>query len=640
MKGNLDMHKKDNSIKKLEQDLYDPKKDHGQRRRRKIHGRNIELEHDFQNDEYERLINGRRKYKLPTSIFKKFFFVVFTFFVITAVIAGITLREEKTTVSGDLIALDILAQPFVDGGEALELQVRVQNFNEQDLELPDLIISYPKDSSPDAEQVFQRRALDNLGNQGRAIEEFDLVLFGQEGDLRDITATLEYRIEGSSAIFVEESEHQVLIRSTPTELTLEAPDTIIRGQEFSFAIDVSANSSLQVNNTLLNVRYPRGFEFIRSNVSPDFSNHVWELDAIGRDTQRIEIFGRLAALEGQGQSFAVRYGKQDPLNRNNIETVFNALTHTIEVQRAFINTSIVVNGRRGDKTTIRGGDKIQVDLEYENTLTEALENVVLTLHLDGNLYDDTDVNTLNGFYNSSNKTITFDQTTTDRLQLLQPGEKGSFSVTLGGRKLVGSTGVLSAPSLELVADIQAVRGNGQSEKAISTSRHLVAANSDISVIPQALHYEGPFKNDGSMPPRVGDATTYTLSFQVTNSSNDLKDAKLTTFLPPYVEWMNTIAPSVERTRISYDPTTRQVLWQIGELRAGTGVGSQQPRELSVQVRLTPSIQQVGTKVDLTRDIVLEGTDVFTDADLSFRKTPLDNRLQNRAAIGADGRIVE
>lgn len=627
-------------IDKLERDLYDPNKDHGQRERRRIHGRKIELEKDFSGDEYDRLLKAQSKYKLPTSLFKKIFFAVLVFFLATLAVAGITLYEGEKTVSEELIALEILGQPFVDGGEELELQIRVQNFNEQSLQLPDLVISYPKDSGEDAERVFLRRSLQDIDSRDRATEEFDVILFGQEGDIREIEATLEYRIEGSSSIFVKQGTHQVIIRSTPTQISIDAPDTIVRNQNVSIKINVSSNSNNQINNTLLKIRYPRGFEYISSSLIPNFSNNTWYFDNLGSEKRTIEITGRLAALEGQGQSFNFEYGKQNQLNKNEFETIFNALNHTIDVQKSFIESQIAVNNNTDDQSSIRGGDDISVKLSYKNTLETALENVVLRVNLIGDLYDPSKVNLTGGFYNSSNQTIIFDQTTNDRLALLEPGEEGEFRFTLGGKDLVSAAGVLTNPFSELTVDVEGTTSNGKKEEAFAIARHRVLANSDISVIPKTQYYEGPFKNEGPIPPKVNVPTTYTLVFQVTNSSNDVNEAELTTLLPPYVEWLNIVAPSVERTKVSYDTTTRQLKWRLGDLRSGLGVGTSQPRQLSAQVRIVPSISQIDQDVALTGDIILSGTDAFTDTDLNFKKNAVFNRLENRQAIGADGRVVQ
>ncbi|MFT7328306.1 MAG: hypothetical protein ACI870_000493 [Crocinitomicaceae bacterium] len=639
MKDDITSKDTNKRIEKLDRGLYDPNQEHAQRPRRRIHGRNIELDHDFQDHQYDSLLNARSKYKLPTSLFKKIFFAALTFFVVVILIVGISLYEIRKTVSEDLIAMEVLGQPFVDGGEELELQIRIQNLNEQDLQLPDLVLSYPKDSSLDSEKVFLRRSLQDIVPQGRSTEKFDLVLFGQEGDMRSINATLEYRIDGSSSIFIKEAQHEVIIRSTPTQVLVTAPDVIVRNQEVTLAVDISSNSNTQINNTLLKINYPRGFEFIRANLDPNFNTNTWYFDNITTEAQTIEIVGRLAALEGQGQSFNIEYGKQNQFNKNQFETVFNALTHTIDVQKSFIETMLTVNNSKEDTSSVRGGGDIEVELVYENTLNKSLENISLEIELNGELYDPQKVRVTGGFYDSSRRVIMFDKTTSDTFTLLEPGESREVGFKLVSRDLVTAQDVLTNPEALMTVNVRGTEGGGSNRVALAVSSHTVQANSDLSLITKTQYYEGPFKNEGPIPPRVSTPSTYTLVFQVLNSSNKVSDTKLRTTLPTYVEWLNTVAPSIERNNVSFNIVTRELIWDIGNLDAGIGVGTEAPRQLSAQVRVTPSINQLGETVMLTGQSILSATDEFTETNLSYKKIPFTTLLDNVDGEGAYGRVV-
>src|SRR5690606_27962186 len=109
----------DTSLEAVERALYNPAKKHLQRPRRRIHGASIDIDRNFSGDEYENLIKSREKYKLPTSLFQKVFIAVLIFFVVTLSIAAFTTYDGKKSVSEELIAMEILGQPFVDGGEPL-----------------------------------------------------------------------------------------------------------------------------------------------------------------------------------------------------------------------------------------------------------------------------------------------------------------------------------------------------------------------------------------------------------------------------------------------------------------------------------------------------------------------------------------
>ena len=147
-------------------------------------------------------------------------------------------------------------------------------------------------------------------------------------------------------------------------------------------------------------------------------------------------------------------------------------------------------------------------------------------------------------------------------------------------------------------------------------------------------------NTGPMPPRVDTPTTYTAVFSVTNNSNLVRGAKLTTTLPSYVQYLNQVAPSIERRNVTFDPTSRSLTWNIGDLEAGPGYGNRPPKELFVQLELTPSATQLGNSVDMTGEISLTRTDSFTDTSLNFKQSALENILDDRDEQGSDGRIVQ
>lgn len=638
MKEDIAPKAKKQKIDILNEELYHKNKEFLQRKRRKIHGRNIELEHDFEDDGFDKLLVKNKKRKLPTSLFKKVFFVVLFFFLITAAIAAISLYDKKEKVSDELISMKILGQPFIDGGEELELRVRIQNFNEQKLVLPDLVLSYPKDSSHVEDEVFLRRSLSDIDNGERVDEEFNLIIYGREGDLRNIHATLEYRIEGSSSIFVKEIDHELIIRSTPTHISIDAPDEIVQNQEIQLDVKVSSNSNKQINNVLLSLNYPLGFEFISSSIDPHFGSHTWYFPNI-KEEVLVTIVGRLSALPGQGQSFHAKVGRQDLLQKNFIETTFNEVTHTVGIQESFITANLSVNNEEGNQVIIRGGGDVDVEISYENHLDEKLTNVEITAHLVGDLYRPEKVLALRGDYNSNNKSITWNKDNIGELEFLDPDESGSVTFNLKTKDLVGSIGSIENPNLAIVVDVSGVEVNGKIREAISVSRIDIFANSDLNLIAKTSHSDGPFENSGPVPPRVGEKTEYTVTLQITNSSNKVEEAQITTTLPPYINWTGNISPSIEREKISYNEVTREVKWNIGALQVGVGIGEVRPKQASFQVEILPSLSHVDTSPDITRDIILSGRDVFTDVDLSYKKTPLTTKLTESSASSGDSRVV-
>lgn len=638
MKEDITPGKSKQSIDALNEKLYYRDAEFDNKQRRHIHGKKIDLEHDFDDSELEALLRKKPIIKLPKSLFKKFFFRAVLFFIGAITVAVISIMSSSSTVSKDLISMEILAQPLVDSGEPLELQIRIQNFNEQALELPDLILSYEKDSNINGNEVFLRRSLEDILPSGQATEEFNIILFGQEGDTRIINATLEYRIEGSSSIFVKEIPHEVVIRSTPTRLSIDAPNTLTQNQEITFTMNFASNSIIEVSNTLLKVEYPEGFEFISSTVEPDYSNNVWEITSLDEVGDSISIVGRLSALEGQGQSVKAFLGKQNPLLKKEFETIFNTTLHTVTIKKPFLETMLEINNNQQPIVAVRSGGEIQGEISFKNNLNEPLKDVAIVLHIDGTLYDPATVLSYSGFYDSNTNSITWNNSVVNDFVMIQPGQTGTLSFNLKVPNLIKD--INRDPNLILSVDVSAVQNDGTVLSAKTISRTEVRANSDMQVLAGVTYHSGPFINSGPIPPQVGVETQYSINMDVINSSNDVSNTQLKTILPSYVRWLGAVSPSSERSNVSYNAATREIIWNISTLQKGVGVGTNPPKQVSVQVALLPSVSHIGTAPAMTTDIVLSGTDSFTEVDLSFTKRPITTRLVNdTSAVGEDGKVL-
>jgi hypothetical protein len=68
----------------------------------------INLPKEFPDDDFHEWKKKTNRIKLPTSFFKKVFLGVLGFSLITLIVAGIIIYSGKTSVSGDLISMEIV----------------------------------------------------------------------------------------------------------------------------------------------------------------------------------------------------------------------------------------------------------------------------------------------------------------------------------------------------------------------------------------------------------------------------------------------------------------------------------------------------------------------------------------------------
>ena len=144
-------------------------------------------------------------------------------------------------VSSKNIEIGILGNAFVAGGEELSLQIEVTNRNNASIEFSDLLIEYPRGVG-EGDMARERLSIGTIGPGQSVIEDIKLILFGEQGSIQEIRVVLEYRIQGSNAIFVKEKSYPVTISAAPLTLLIDSPLSTVSNQDMTLRITVSSAS--------------------------------------------------------------------------------------------------------------------------------------------------------------------------------------------------------------------------------------------------------------------------------------------------------------------------------------------------------------------------------------------------------------
>lgn len=126
-----------------------------------------------------------------------------------------------------------------------------------------------------------------------------------------------------------------------------------------------------------------------------------------------------------------------------------------------------------------------------------------------------------------------------------------------------------------------------------------------------VYSDGAFENTGPVPPKVDTRTTYTANVKITNSYNNVRGVIYSARLPIYVTWLGKVSPSTASSTVIYDPENRTVTWNAGDIAPGTGYISN-PKEMSFQVELLPSLSQINQSPIVVDSQRVAGTDSFTN----------------------------
>ncbi|MFA6524220.1 MAG: hypothetical protein WC264_02510 [Candidatus Paceibacterota bacterium] len=580
------------------------------------------------------------KFYMKTSMFKKFFIFSIVFFVLALGFALYMFLGGGNTVSNNNIDISILGNAFTAGGEELPLQIEIINKNNSPLELADLLVEYPKGSSVDLSQDAERlrSSLGTIPAGGVRNENVKVVLFGEQGSIKPLKISLEYRIQGSNAIFVKEKLYEVTISSAPINLLVDAPTEVSPNQDLVLNVKSILNATKAASKILLKLDYPVGFEFTSSNPAPSFGNNVWNLGDLAPGTERdISIVGKMVDVyDGEEKTFHVFSGSQSDSDKSVIGVVFNSLGHTVMIKKPFIEAKLYVNGVYQREYATDTKTPIQGEIRWVNNLETKINDLEIRAKILGNAVDRKTISAQQGFYNSSIDTIIWDRNSLSQFEEVNPGDSGSVGFSVSPVSLFsGSGGMLSNPSVTIevsIAGKQPLEGNAVKVLNNSESK-IIRITSDVGLATKALYYSGPFTNTGSIPPKVEQETTYTITWSLSNSANNISKAKINSTLPSWVRFMNAISPSTED--LTYNASTKEIVWNIGAIPKGVGITGGE-REVSFQIALTPSLSQVGTAPVIINDAVLTGHDDFANVDVRVNKSSLNTRLSNDSLFSTTG----
>lgn len=579
-----------------------------------IHPVRYKVENEWKDEAMDSASKNMKKPK--TSIFKKFFIgaIIFLFGAI-----GFALYRFYTvdnSVSNENIDIVVIGNAFTKGGDDLNLQIEVTNRNKSNLELSNLQISYPNGVSDDlADYVRLPRLSVGVVKPGETIvRNVKVVLYGEEKSDRIVKINFDYHAEGSNAIFTKEIDYVVNINDSPLSLTFLAPETITSDQPIELDIKSVLNTSLPDGENVIKVTYPNNFVFESAIPAPTFGNFMWSLSDISlKNSISITINGRIIGEDKDQQVFHVYAGAIKTNDKSVMGVVYNSLIHTVTLVKPFLEANIITSD------TSTSEERVNVKIAWKNNLPSRITDGQIVVNIGGNVLDKGTIKSNEGFFDSSNSRIIWDRNSNSELADIEPGDKGELSFSVKSLSIIGSDVLIKDPKLTFDVSIKGRQPSlGSTYSEVNNSvKKIVKILSDFQIASSASY------NSGSMPPKAETETKYNIIWTLSNSTNDISNAVSSTYLPVYVKWIGNNSP---RENITYNDITREVVWNIGTVRSNTG--SSYNREVNFTVSLTPSLSQVGSIPQLTKDVSLTGTDNFTGTNISIKRGSTNTLLSN------------
>jgi hypothetical protein len=253
----------------------------------------------------------------------------------------------------------------------------------------------------------------------------------------------------------------------------------------------------------------------------------------------------------------------------------------------------------------------------------------ITLKISGDAFDPTRLQSGNAYSDSATDTLVWTSNEAPELKFIEPGATGTFRFNLTPR-----AGLDKTSDIQFATSASGIISGGTAKTLVDSSTIRIPVSTDLQLIAKTLYHSGPLKNTGPMPMQVGKKTTFTLVWQLSNTTNPVSDVVVKTILPTGVNWENAVAPSTDRSLISYNTVTREIVWNAGSV----GVG-QNAKSISFTVSITPVANQLGSVPPLTRDMYLTGVDSVIQAPIYEKKRFMETRLvADTSNVGEDGKV--
>jgi hypothetical protein len=531
---------------------------------------------------------------------------------------------KKNPYSKEVLKIEILGPNEVTVGKEVEFIVKYKNNGNFRLEEPELIFEPPENSLKD-DQIAKREVLreEKLGNAIYPGEEntlsFKLRIFGKEGEMKIAKATMSFRPKNLKARYSVSTSFSTQIKSVPITFEFDLPSKIENGKELNFKLDYFSNLDSPLTNLRIQVEYPKSFEFF-SSTPQSIEKTEWEIPVLNKaEGGRIEIQGKILGEIGKVETFRARLG----ILKENQFIVLKEIEKGVEIVKPSIFLRQEINGN--PEYVAAPGEWLHYTIYFKNIGDEEMKNLFLISKLEGDAFDFQTIKSDLGECKPGDDSVIFDWRRVPKLQYLAPTDEGKVDFWI---KLKDDLGNVRNPFLKNKIFILQMR-----------EEFITKISSRIEASQKGFYYDEVFGNSGPIPPRVGEATTYTIFWQVKNYYSDVKDVKVRAKLPEYVSLTGKIFPEEMASKFSFDPNSREIVWSLGELKGGEGI-STPPKTIAFQISFSPTESQRGQTPEIIGEVKISGEDSWTGKTLEATSTSITTALPDDPQMKPEMGVVK
>lgn len=546
---------------------------------------------------------------------KKLIFAI----VFVLIIAGFVLFwiYRESMFSKGILRLDILGPNTAKVGEEIEYSVKYKNNGNFALENPTLIFDMPENSFTEDGRTRIIQDLNDIYPGDEEIIKIKTRIFGKEGDLKTAKAALSYTPKSLTVRYESDTSFTIKIEEVAVTLDFDLPSKVEKGKELQYSVNYFSNIDYRLNDLGLKIAPLEGFE-IKSSEPDSLGEPEWKLPPLEKaEGGRVNVKGIVTADTGRILNFSAQLG----IWQNGNFVPIKETSQDVKVIQPLLFISQQVNGSASYVAS--PGEMLRYQVFFRNIGSTPFEDLFMVAKLDGQALDMSTIQAQGG--QVSNNMIVWDYRQVPQLRHLDEQEEGEIVFYVKVKSdWTPSESDESSTTITNEVNISQI-----------TQKFSTKVNYGL-VVSQKAYYKSPdIENSGPIPPKTGEATTYTITWEIKNYFNDAKNVKVKAVLPDNVNLTGKISPQNESSNFSFDSVSREIVWSAGDILAGEGARSS-PRTISFQVSLVPSGSQRGSTAQLVGRVQISGENQFTDTIITAQDAGINTSLPDDFANSGGG----
>jgi hypothetical protein len=541
---------------------------------------------------------------------------------IVGIIAGGLYTLNQQRFSDKRVTLEITGEDAVSAGEEIQYTLTYRNNNLVSLRNVKLTVNTPN--------ALVDPSLDILGQKVDQVREFELPelaprsegqiiikgrLIGEKGSVQYLNATLSYIPAIVTSSFETETEFATTISDSPLVIDIQSPLESVSGDLVEYNIAVNNRSNTDLEDIELRLEYPDTFAFVSSNLQATGNgNTVFKIPRLrAKGVYEVKVTGNLG---GELQSIKILKAQVGEFRQGNFTLYANAQNST-KLSDPYVSIrQVVVNSGNG---VVNAGETLQYEITIRNNTQVRIGEGILKVKLDSNLLDISKLETNGADFDAGENTIIWRANRLPQLKSFPPNEEGKVTFSVPVKSIIP---IDDFQDVNYRIKTQVFFESQEVPTQLGVNKLIQGNSSEVKLatrlIPKtSIAYTSPVSsiiNSGPIPLKLSQTTTFAVSWEIQNLTNDVSGVTLKSTLPANVTWTGQSTTNGIGT-LTYNERTKEIVWNIGNIPANTGVLRPLYRAV-FQIGITPTRNQLGSEVNLLDAVFYTGKDIFTDKDMS------------------------